>query len=160
MANRLLTIAVLVLALVNVGLFVAVLTRDDGDGSSADRGTIASTTPTPTPTASARGTTASVGSPSPATGAIVLRRSSLVARPFAVVSVRGEWRHPRPDGRRKVHVEALRRGTWSPFPLPAVTDPSGRFTAFVNLGAPGRYRLRVVGAPGGPVSDSFSVTVR
>lgn len=157
MANRLLTIAVLVLALVNVGLFVAVLTRDS-DGSSAHHGTIASTTPTPT--ASASDSPASEGSASPDTGAIILRQNALVARPFAVVPVTGAWQHPRPDGRRKVHVEARRRGKWSPFPLPAVTDPSGRFTAFVSLGAPGRYRLRVVGAPGGPVSDPFTVTVR
>jgi hypothetical protein len=36
------------------------------------------------------------------------------------------------------------RGRWHAFPLPAKTDQSGQFTAYVELGQPGRYRLRVL----------------
>lgn len=173
MGSRLLTSAVLVLALINVGLFVAVLTRDDG-GSATGGGTIASASPAAGSTAgstaspTARPTASPTASPTAESTAqaattrdvLLLTRTAFVARPFRAVPVTGVWRPPSSGMHRKVRVEVRRAGRWSPFPLPAAADAKGRFTAYLDLGAPGRYRLRVVGDGGGPVSAPFTVTVR
>jgi hypothetical protein len=111
-----------------------------------------STTATATPSAG--------GSGSPTDGAIVLTRTTLAGHPFRVVPVAGEWKAPHSTSRRKVRVEVARDGVWTPFPLPAVTDSSGRFTAFLNLEAPGRYQVRVVGNGGEPASAPATVIVR
>jgi hypothetical protein len=189
-ANRLLIVAVLVLVPLNVGLFVAVLTQDngpsDGQNTIAAHRTSARTSPSsaaasphsthsaaasphsthsaaasPHRTHSASSTSRSeTSAPSPLADTIVLTKNAYVARPFEGVRVTGVWRTSGLGVRRAVHLEVRRRTGWSRFPLPAVTDASGRFTAFVNLGAPGSYQLRVVGDAGGPTSDSFLVTVR
>ena len=206
MFDRAVRVAVVLLVLLNAGLFYAVLTRDrtpsaDSTPSraapSAARSSRAptSTAAAPsssasTPTARATPTTPSspttkttAGSPttratagdtspsvlsfpsaasSPETGAdaIVLARKTYEAAPFRVVRVSGTVRTPSPAARDQVHLEVRRGAGWSTFPLPAVTGAEGQFTAFVSLGSPGRYRLRVVAAGGGPVSDPFLVTVR
>jgi len=206
MFDRAVRVAVVLLVLLNAGLFYAVLTRDrtpsaDSTPSraapSAARSSRAptSTAAAPsssasTPTARATRTTPSspttkttAGSPttratagdtspsilsfpsaasSPETGAdaIVLARKTYEAAPFRVVRVSGTVRTPSPAARDQVHLEVRRGAGWSTFPLPAVTGAEGQFTAFVSLGSPGRYRLRVVAAGGGPVSDPFLVTVR
>jgi len=206
MFDRAVRVAVVLLVLLNAGLFYAVLTRDrtpsaDSTPSraapSAARSSQAptSTAAAPsssasTPTARATPTTPSspttkttAGSPttratagdtspsvlsfpsaasSPETGAdaIVLARKTYEAAPFRVVRVSGTVRTPSPAARDQVHLEVRRGAGWSTFPLPAVTGAEGQFTAFVSLGSPGRYRLRVVAAGGGPVSDPFLVTVR
>ena len=90
----------------------------------------------------------------------MLARKAYEAEPFRVVRVSGTVRTPSPAARDQVHLEVRKGAGWSTFPLPAVTGAEGRFTAFVSLGSPGRYRLRVVAAGGGPVSDPFLVTVR
>jgi len=204
MFDRAVRVAVVLLVLLNAGLFYAVLTRDrtpsaDSTPSraapSAARSSRAPTSTEPsssarTPTARATRTTPSspttkttAGSPttratagdtspsvlsfpsaasSPETGAdaIVLARKTYEAAPFRVVRVSGTVRTPSPAARDQVHLEVRRGAGWSTFPLPAVTGAEGQFTAFVSLGSPGRYRLRVVAAGGGPVSDPFLVTVR
>ena len=99
-------------------------------------------------------------SPQAGADAIVLARKTYEAAPFRVVRVSGTVRTPSPAARDQVHLEVRRGAGWSTFPLPAVTGAEGQFTAFVSLGSPGRYRLRVVAAGGGPVSDPFLVTVR
>jgi hypothetical protein len=90
----------------------------------------------------------------------VLTRQAYEAEPFRVVRVTGTMRTPSPAARGQVHVEMRRAGGWSTFPLPAVTGSEGRFTAFVSIGSPGQYRMRVVAAGGLPASDPFLVTVR
>jgi hypothetical protein len=169
-ANRLLIVAVLVLVLLNVGLFVAVLTQDNGPSEGQNtvaahrtsaRTSVSSAPASPHRTQSASSTSRSeTPAPSPLADDIVLTKNAFVARPFEGVRVTGVWRTAGLGVRRAVHLEVRRRTGWSRFPLPAVTDASGRFTAFVNLGAPGSYQLRVVGDAGGPTSDSFLVTVR
>ena len=44
--------------------------------------------------------------------------------------------------RHPLRVQRWEGGRWLDFPLPAVTDQAGQFTAYVELGGPGRYRLR------------------
>jgi len=46
------------------------------------------------------------------------------------------------------------------FPLPARTDQSGQFTAYVELGQPGLYWLRVVDPDSGLKSKQFLVVIR
>ena len=46
------------------------------------------------------------------------------------------------------------------FPMPAKTDESGQFTAFVELGQPGRYRLRVVDPDSGVTSKPFVLVIK
>ena len=43
-----------------------------------------------------------------------------------------------------LHVQRREGGKWVRFPLPAATDENSSFSAYVELGSPGRYRLRVV----------------
>jgi hypothetical protein len=207
MFDRAVRAAVVLLVLLNAGLFYAVLTRDrtpsaDSTPSRAAPTAVRSSraptttapsssasTPTarPTPTtktmagspptkttagspttrATAGDTSSSVlsfptaaSSPQAGADAIVLARKAYEAAPFRVVRVSGTVRTPSPAARDQVHLEVRKGAGWSTFPLPAVTGAEGRFTAFVSLGSPGRYRLRVVAAGGGPVSDPFLVTVR
>ena len=42
-----------------------------------------------------------------------------------------------------LRVQLRQDGRWQPFPLPTTTGVAGRFTAYVALGAPGTYELRV-----------------
>jgi hypothetical protein len=51
-------------------------------------------------------------------------------------------------------------GSWLPFPLPAKTDQSGRFTTYVEFGQPGRYRLRVADPYSGVKSEPFVLVVK
>jgi hypothetical protein len=90
----------------------------------------------------------------------VLTRGAYEAEPFRVVRVTGTMRTGSPAARGQVHVEMRQGDGWSTFPLPAVTGSEGRFTAFVSIGSPGRYRMRVVAAGGRPASDPFLVTIR
>jgi hypothetical protein len=46
------------------------------------------------------------------------------------------------------------------FPLPTKTDQSGRFTAYVEFGKPGRYRLRVLDPDSGVTSQLFVLVVK
>lgn len=199
MFDRAVRAAVVLLVLLNAGLFYAVLTRDrtpsqDSTPSraapTATRSSRAATTtpsPTSTPTVRATPTTratptrratptalttaadtsppalsfpTAASSPEAGADAIVLARKTYEAAPFRVVRVSGTVRTPGPAARDQVRLEVRRGAAWSPFPLPAVTGAEGRFTAFVSLGSPGRYRLRVVATGGSPVSDPFLVTVR
>jgi hypothetical protein len=58
-----------------------------------------------------------------------------------------------------LRVQRLEGGQWLAFPLPAKTDNSGRFTTFVELGQPGRYRLRVVDPDSGMTSKTFVLVI-
>ena len=73
------------------------------------------------------------------------------ARPFRPVRIQGTYRGG-PD--RFLQVQRWEGGKWLSFPVPTKTDQSGQFTAFVELGQPGRYRLRVLD----PHSDVRSKT--
>ena len=46
------------------------------------------------------------------------------------------------------------------FPLPTKTDQSGQFTAYVEFGQPGRYRLRVLDPDSGVTSKPFVLVIR
>jgi hypothetical protein len=59
-----------------------------------------------------------------------------------------------------LQVQRWEGGEWLSFPLPTKTDQSGQFTAFVELGQPGRYRLRVLDPDSGVRSKTFVLVIR
>jgi len=44
--------------------------------------------------------------------------------------------------------------------LPTKTDQAGQFTAYVELGPPGRYRLRLLDPESGAKSKSFVLVIK
>ena len=87
------------------------------------------------------GASDSTGSGSAQGETIQLEASADSAKPFQTVPIRGTHRG---GADTFLRVERWEGGKWVPFPLPAKTDQSGQFTAYVELGQPGRYRLRVL----------------
>ena len=78
------------------------------------------------------------------------------ARPFETVRIRGSYR----DGADTLlRVQRWEDGKWLAFPLPAKTDKSGQFTAYVELGQPGRYRLRLLDPSTGLTSKPFVLVI-
>ena len=63
-------------------------------------------------------------------------------RPFETVDIPGRYRGV--QGSRELRVQLLRDHVWRQFPLPVVTRQSGEFRAYVYVGKPGTYRLRIV----------------
>lgn len=79
------------------------------------------------------------------------------AKPFQTVPIRGTY-HGGPE--TFVRVQRWERARWRPFPLEARTDRSGQFTAYVELGEPGLYWLRVLD-PGSRVrSKPFLLVIK
>ncbi len=80
---------------------------------------------------------------------IQLENSADSAKPFQTVRIQGTY----PGGPdTSLRVQRWEGGQWLTFPLPTKTDQSGQFTAYVEFGQPGRYRLRVLD----PDSDLMS----
>ena len=108
-------------------------------------------TPTPTPTATQSGDTGSAPEK-----AISLEDSADSAKPFETVRISGTF-HGGPD--RFLRVQRMEGGRWRSFPIPAKTDQFGRFTTYVELGQPGRYRLRVLDPESRVKSKSFVLVI-
>jgi hypothetical protein len=120
--------------------------------ASRDRGVTAQSVPTVTATATATATaTKPTSEPT-----IQLENLADSARPFQTVRIEGTYRSG-PD--TFLRVQRWEGGEWLSFPLPAKTDNSGQFTAFVELGQPGRYRLRVVDTQSGVASKTFVLAI-
>jgi len=88
---------------------------------------------------------------------IQLEDSVESAEPFQTVAIRGRYRGGADTFLRVQRWEGRR---WLAFPLPTKTDQSGRFTAYVELGQPGRYRLRVLDPDSGVKSETFVLVIR
>ena len=54
----------------------------------------------------------------------------------------------------------MRSGKWLDFPVPTKTDQTGQFTAYVELGQPGRYQLRILDPESGVTSTSFVLVIK
>jgi hypothetical protein len=95
---------------------------------------------------------------SPAKGeAIQVKYVPASARPFQTVEIRGSYR----DGADTLlRVQRWEDGKWLDFPLPTKTDNSGQFTAYVELGEPGRHRLRLLDPSTGFTSKLFAVVIK
>ena len=118
-----------------------------GSSSTADPPRVSSTTTTRAPddTDSAEEKTIQLADPAAS------------AKPFQTVPIRGTYHGA---GDTFLRVELWDGGTWQAFPLPAKTDRAGRFTAYVELGRPGRYRLRVLDPDSGVASKSFVLVIK
>jgi hypothetical protein len=78
------------------------------------------------------------------------------AKPFQTVRIQGTYRG---GGDTFLRVQRWESGKWLDFPLPTKTDESGRFTAYVELGQPGRYALRVRDPDSGATSKILVLVI-
>ena len=78
------------------------------------------------------------------------------AKPFQTVRIQGTYPG---GGDTFLRVQRWEGGKWLDFPLPTKTDSSGKFTAFIELGQPGRYRLRVLDPDSGVASKPFVLVI-
>lgn len=88
---------------------------------------------------------------------IRLKTMAESAQPWETVAIRGTY-----DGGADtlLRVQRWEAGKWTSFPLPAKTDESGHFSAYVELARPSRYRLRVLDPKDGEKSGSFLLEIR
>jgi hypothetical protein len=147
-----LVVAAVVLAALLIGAFLFGMSRDRGG----------TTRSVPTVTAATVSTSASEPSDeSTHTGrreesTIQLEDLPDTARPFEAVRIQGTYGG---GADAFLRVERWEGGKWLAFPVPAKTDQSGRFTAHVELGQPGRYRLRVLDPDSGVTSKPFVLVI-
>ncbi len=90
-------------------------------------------------------------------GTIQLRSSADSAMPFQTIPIQGTYRGGEDT---LLRVQRWEAGKWLAFPLPAKTDQSGRFNAYVELGEPSRYRLRVLDPDSGLTSEPFVLEIK
>jgi hypothetical protein len=109
--------------------------------------------PTSTSTPSASDNTSS----RPAEEPIQLEGLVASAKPFQPVRIEGTYAGGADTFLQVQHWDA---GRWVPFPLPTKTDQSGKFTAYVEPGPPGRYRLRVLDPTSGAQSKPFVLVIK
>lgn len=119
---------------------------DDDPGSAARRAEAPRGQVTPFP------------SPPPSPPSIELTTTTLFGEPFQTVSVQGTYAPL--DKPVPLRVQRLQRGEWVSFPLPVVTDRTGNFTAHVDLGRTGRYRLRIMDPETETTSDTAVLYIR
>jgi hypothetical protein len=146
-----LVVAATVLAALLIGAFLFGMSRDRG-------GTARSVSTVTTATVS---TSASESSDEPThTGreesTIQLEDLPDTARPFEAVRIQGTYGG---GADTFLRVERWEGGKWLAFPVPTKTDQSGRFTAHVEFGQPGRYRLRVLDPDSGVTSKPFVLVI-
>jgi hypothetical protein len=79
------------------------------------------------------------------------------ARPFETVRIQDRYRG---GAGTFLRLQRWEGGQWLAFPLPTKTDESGQFTAYVELGQPGRYRLRVLDPESGLKSKPFVLVIK
>jgi hypothetical protein len=96
--------------------------------------------------------------PPPSPPTIELTRTTLSSEPFQTVRLQGTYAPL--DEPTALRVERRQRGQWVSFPLPVVTDRSGNFTAHVDLGRTGRYRLRIMDPETGTTSEVAVLHIR
>jgi hypothetical protein len=132
-------------------------------GASRDGGMAAQSSPTFTPT-----TTATMSKPTSVPSdestdtegkesTIQLEDLADSARPFQTVRIEGTHRG---GAATFLRVQRWEGGEWISFPLPTKTDQFGRFTAYVEFGQPGRYRLRVLDPGSGLTSKTFVLMIK
>ena len=125
--------------------------------SSSSAGPSPASDPRPPTSTTTPGAGDSMGSGSAERETIQLEDSADSAKPFQTVPIRGTHRG---GADTFLRVERWEGGKWVPFPLPAKTDKSGQFTAYVELGQPGRYRLRVLDPDSGVASKPSALVIK
>jgi serine/threonine protein kinase len=88
---------------------------------------------------------------------IQLENAADAAKPFQTVEIQGTYRG---GADTSLRVQRWEGGQWLDFPLPTVTDQAGQFTAYVELGQPGRYRLRLLDPNSGVTSAPSELVIK
>jgi hypothetical protein len=89
--------------------------------------------------------------------AIQLEHLHEPARPFQTVPIQGTYRGGANTFLRAQRWEA---GKWRTFPISTKTDRLGQFTAYVELGQPGRYQLRLLDPTSGVTSKPVVLVIK
>jgi hypothetical protein len=150
-----LVVAATALAALLIGALLFAATRD--------RDVTAQSVPTvtATPTATVTKPTNAPSNQSTDTGGeestIQLEDLPKSARPFETVRVQGTYRG---GADTFLRVQRWEKGKWLAFPIPTKTDQSGKFTAYVELGQPGRYQLRMLDPGSGAASKPFVLVIK
>ena len=114
--------------------------------------------PAPTALPATITSTAPAGPPSSSTGpTIQLENPADAAKPFQTVQIQGTYRG---GADTSLRVQRWEAGRWLDFPLPTRTDQAGQFTAYVELGEPGRYRVRVLDPNSGVTSKPSELVIK
>ena len=149
------TLVPVLVAALGLGLLGTFLLQDHDAASTQTRSDRATTG---SPSASTSPTTSPSSSPSPTTSvsATGIETTSLFyfGRPFETILIPGTYHGV--EGAAALQLQLLRKRGWTRFPLPVVTQPSGEFRAFVELG-PGEYRLRLVDPESGTKSKVLTL---
>jgi serine/threonine protein kinase len=126
-------------------------------GLSSSAGPSQASDPRPSTPTTTPGAGDNTGSGSAEQAIIQLENSADSAKPFQTVQIQGTYRG---GADTFLRVERWEGGRWLAFPLPTKTDQSGQFTAYVELGQPGRYRLRVLNPDSGVTSNPSVVVIK
>jgi len=156
--NRRLRLTLLLLALLvilNV-VWLGLLLSRASDERAGQSSSSQSATPGGVSSSSAPSSASDPRSGSAEQRAIQLEDLADTAKPFQTVPIQGTYRG---GGGTLLRVQRWESGKWLDFPLPTKTDESGRFTAYVELGQPGRYALRVLDPDSGVTSKILVLVI-
>jgi hypothetical protein len=109
---------------------------------------------TSTTTPAARDNSGTTGSAEQAT---IELDSAHAAKPLQTIRIQGTYRG---GADTFLRMERWEGGKWLAFPLLTKTDQSGQFTAYVELGQPGRYRLRMLDPDSGVTSKPSVLVIK
>ena len=150
-----LAVAAAALAALLIGALLVTANRDRGVPAQSVPAATASATPTVTkPTNEPSNESTAIGREEPT---VQLKDLPDAARPFETVQIQGTYPG---EGDTFLRVQRWENGKWLDFPLPTKTNKSGRFTAYVELGQPGRYRLRVLDPDSGMACEPFVLVIK
>jgi hypothetical protein len=156
--SRRLTLLVLaVLVILNVVWLGLLLSRPPGE-RAVERTSTQSATPGGLSSSAGRTPPSDPRSGSPdERQTIELENLAKSARPFQTVRIQGMYHG---GAGTFLRVQRWEGGKWLDFPLPTKTDQSGQFIAYVELGQPGRYQLRVRDPNSGVTSKPFVLVIK
>jgi hypothetical protein len=143
-----LALAATALAALLIGALLFAASRDGGVTARSVPTVTATATATTKPTSEPSNESTGTGGEGPT---IQLEDLPDSARPFETVRIQGSYRG---GADTFLRVQRWEGGEWLAFPVPTKTDQSGQFTAYVEFGQPGRYRLRVLDPDSGATSKT------
>ena len=150
-----LAVAAAALAALLIGALLVAANRDRGvTAQSVPTATASATLTVTKPTNEPSNESTAIGREKPT---VQLEDLPDPARPFETVQIQGTYPG---EGDTFLRVQRWENGKWLDFQLPTKTNKSGRFTAYVELGQPGRYRLRVLDPDSGVACEPFVLVIK
>jgi serine/threonine protein kinase len=129
----------------------AIVTSATPGGLTSSSASSPASDPRPTST-----TTSGTGSGSGSAETIQVQAPPAAAKPFQTVLIHGTYSGAADT---LLRVQLWEGGKWLALPLPAKTNQTGQFTAYVELGQPGRYQLRVLDPDSGVTSNPSELVI-